>query len=144
MGNQDVTTHKFVAILNKKIEVGKVMNALAHMTVSLVAQVPTEQQEELGLVDYIDKDGNSHKASKNSFVILAADNSNQIRTVRLAAKEKGVLFVDFTNTMQEGTYLEQLEWTSNTPELELEYRGIVLFGKIEDISEITRKFSLWR
>lgn len=143
MSNQDITTHKFVAVLNKKVEVGRVMNVLAHMTVSLMADTKAQELEEMGIVDYKDKDGNSHTASKNSFVILKADNGNQIRTVRNLAKEKNIPFVDFTNTMQEGTYIEQLDRTALTPEQDLEYYGIILFGKIEEVSELTRKFRLW-
>jgi len=145
MSNQDVTSHKFVAILNKKVNVGKVLNVLAHMTVSLVAQASTnEDREAMGIVDYQDRDGSSHKASKNSFVILQADNGNQIRNARNLAKENGLQFVDFTNTMQEGTFLEQLDRTRQTAESELDYYGLVLFGEIEKVNEITRKFSLWR
>ena len=145
MSNQDVTTHKFVAILNKKVEIGKIMNALAHATAGLVATATQEQIAEMGFVDYTDKDGNVHKSlSKNSFVILKADNGNQIRTVRNNAKERGIHFIDFTNTMQTGTYLEQIELTKQTPEAELDYLAIVLFGPIAEISEITKKFSLWQ
>lgn len=145
VSNQSVTTHKFAAVLNKKVEdSGKLMNVLAHLTASLVVNATPEQRDHMGIVDYIDKNGTSHKASKNSFVILKADNGNQIRTARNLAKEKGVLFVDFVQTMQEGTYLEQLEKTSQTPEAELDYYGILLFGEIEQVNEITRKFGLWR
>lgn len=143
MSNQNVTTHKFVAVLNKKVEIGKVLNVLAHLSISIVADATPEQIQEMGIVNYTDKDENVHKASKNSFVILKADNGNQIRTVRNAAKENGVLYVDFTNTMQEGTFLEQLEKTNQTAEAELDYYGIVLFGEIDKVSELTRKFSLW-
>lgn len=143
MGNQDITTHKFVAVLNKKVEVGKVMNVLAHMTASLVARATDEEKNDMKMVDYQDKDGNSHIASTNSFVILKADNGNQIRTVRDGAVQKGLPFADFANTMQEGTYLEQQERTAATAEQELEYYGIVLFGKIDEVSELTRKFRLW-
>lgn len=144
MSNQDITTHKFVAILNKKVDVGKILNVLGHMTTSLVAQTTEEDREHMGIVDYMDKDGNSHNASKNSFVILQADNGNQIRTARNLAKEKGIAYVDFTNTMQEGTFLEQTERTRQTPESELDYYGLLLFGEIEKVNEVTRKFSLWR
>jgi len=144
MSNQDVTTHKFVAILNKKVEVGKVLNVLGHITVSLVCEISNEERKAMGIVDYMDMDGNSHKASKNSFVIVQADNGNQIRTARNLAKDNGIKFVDFTNTMQEGTFLEQIERTSQTHESELDYYGLVLFGEIEKVNEVTRKFSLWR
>jgi len=144
MSNQAVTTHKFVAVLNKKADIGKVMNVLAHLCVSLVVNATDEQIKEMGIVNYDDKDGNSHKASKNSFVILKADNGNQIRNARNSAQEKNLLIVDFTNTMQEGTYLEQVERTKQMSESELEYYGIVIFGEIEKVNEVTRKFQLWK
>ena len=144
MSNQDVTTYKFVAILSKKVDVGKIMNALAHMSLGLVAS-NLDKIKDMGFVDYVDKDNIVHPSlSKNSYVILRADNSNQIRTVRNVAIEKGIPHVDFANTMQEGTYIEQLERTRKISEAELEYYGICLFGKIEEVSELTRKFSLWK
>jgi hypothetical protein len=145
MGNQDITTHKFVAVLNKKAELGKVVNALAHMSLGLGASATPEEKELMGFIDYIDRDGNHHdNLSKNSFVILRADNSNQIRTARNSALEKGIRVVDFTSTMQEGTYLEQIDRTKETPEAELEYYGICMFGPIAEINELTRKFQLWK
>jgi hypothetical protein len=144
MSNSDVTTHKFTAILSKKVEAGKIMNALAHMSIGLVAS-NIDKLKEMNFGDYVDKDGGVHPSlSNNSYVILRADNSNQIRTVRNMAIEKGIPFVDFTNTMQEGTYLEQLARTKETPEADLEYYGICLFDTIEKVSELTKKFSLWR
>ncbi len=122
MGNQDVTTHKFVAVLNRKIEPGKVINALAHVSLGLVAGASPGEIADMGFIDYVDKDGNHHRnLSKNSYVILRADNSNQIRILRERALEKRVAIVDFTNTMQEGTYHEQVERTKMTLEAELLY-----------------------
>ena len=145
MANRDVTTHKFVAVLSKKVDFGKAMNALAHMAVGLGASASPEEKELMGFIDYMDKDGNNHdNLSKNSFVVLRADNSNQIRTARKAAIEKSIRVVDFAHTMQEGTYIEQLEKTKTTPEAELEYYGICMFGPIEEISAITKKFQLWK
>ena len=43
-----------------------------------------------------------------------------------------------------GGYEEQLERSSQTKEEELVYFGIVLFGDWEKVSELTKKFSLWR
>lgn len=144
MSNQDVTTHKFAAVLNKKVDIGKIMNALAHATLGLAATASPEELSEMGFVDYIDKDGNNHRSlSKNSYVILRAENGNQIRTARNLAEERGVHFIDFTHTMQEGTYLEQLEKTKETPEAELDYYALVLFGSIDEVSAITKKFQLW-
>ncbi|PIN79646.1 hypothetical protein COV16_03150 [Candidatus Woesearchaeota archaeon CG10_big_fil_rev_8_21_14_0_10_34_8] len=41
-------------------------------------------------------------------------------------------------------YKDQLERTKNTKEEDLDYDGIVLFGEYETISELTKKFSLWK
>lgn len=136
-------THKFVAVLNKKTPVGNLMNALGHMTAGFAAAYPDHAA--LRFDNYQDADGNDHPhISDNPFIILQADNSNKIRTFRMAVQEAGLPFTDFTSTMTEGTYFEQQERTKRTPEAELEYYGIVTFGEIEKLNGITRKFSLWR
>jgi hypothetical protein len=102
------TTHKFVAVLNKKIPAGQVMNALAHATAGLAGSYPAP--EEMRLDDYTDKDGNVHAhISDNPFIILQADNGNQLRTLRNNAQAQGVYYTDFTSTMTVGTYTEQQE-----------------------------------
>ena len=46
--------------------------------------------------------------------------------------------------MTAGTYQEQLERTKQVKEKDLIYFGIVLFGDWEKVTELTRKFSLWK
>jgi hypothetical protein len=136
-------THKFVAVLNKKVPIGNLMNALGHITAGLAASYPN--QDEMRFDNYQDADGNAHPhISDNPFIVLQADNSNKIRTLRQALSEANVHFVDFTSSMTVGTYAEQQERTSKTPEAELEYWGIVMFGEVEQLSALTKKFSLWR
>jgi len=119
------------------------MNALGHMVAGLAASY--QNKEEMRFDSYFDKDGGNHKSiSDNPFIVLEADNSNKIRTLRIVLIEKNIHFVDFTSTMTVGTYLEQQQRTKETPEAELEYYGICLFGEINQINELTRKFSLWR
>jgi hypothetical protein len=134
---------RFVAVLNKKIETGKLMNALGHMAVGFTALYP--ETEQLDFDDYIDKDSGVHPSiSDNPFIVLAADNANQIRTLRNALKQKNIPFTDFTDTMTVGTAEEQKQRTNETPELELEYFGICFFGDNEELRELTKKFSLWK
>lgn len=136
-------THKFVAVLNKKVPAGSLMNALGHITAGLAASY--SKPEDMRFDNYEDADGNAHdNISDNPFIVLRADNSNKIRTLRQALQEAGIHFVDFTSTMTEGTYSEQQERTKNTPEAELEYWGVVMFGEIEKLEALTKKFSLWR
>lgn len=137
------TTHKFVAVLNKKIPVGNLMNALGHATAGLAASY--ENKEEMRIGNYEDADGNAHSnISDNPFIVLRSDNSNKLRTLRQSLLEAGLPCVDFTSTMTEGTYADQQERTKNTPEIELEYWGLVTFGEIEKLDQLTKKFSLWR
>lgn len=139
----DETTHKFVAVLNKKIPVGNLMNALGHMAAGLAGSAPDVTA--MRFDSYYDKDGGGHKSiSDNPFIILSADNSNQIRTLRNALRDAGIHFTDFTSTMTVGTYKDQQERTKQTPEIELDYWGICFFGPKEVLNGLTKKFSLWR
>lgn len=133
--------NKIVAVLNKSIETGKVMNALAHMSIGFGAALG---EETLELVDYQDADQNTHpNISKMPFIVLKT-NSNKIRRLRLDAIEKNIRFVDFTDPMTVGTWEEQIERSSKTKEEDLTYYGIVLFGDYDVVSEMTRKYSLWQ
>ncbi|HCX3367520.1 DUF2000 domain-containing protein [Legionella pneumophila serogroup 1] len=133
--------NKLVAVLNKRIEPGKVMNALAHMCIGLGAVIG---EEELRLTDYRDADGGSHPYISEIPFIILCENSNKIRTLRQNALAKNVLFNDFTDTMTVGTYQEQIERTAHVKENDLIYYGIVLFGDWDIVTELTRKCSLWR
>lgn len=133
---------KLVAVMNGKIDHGVVMNALAHMCIGFGSAIGTDS---LRLTNYIDGDEGSHPyISEMPFIILKAKNSNKIAALREAAMELGVQCVDFTDTMTIGTYKEQLEKTLKTKASDLAYYGIVLFGDWDKVSELTKKFSLWR
>ncbi len=127
--------------MNEKIESGIIMNALAHMSIGLGASIG---KEALRLMTYVDADQGEHPLiSEMPFMILKA-NSNKIRGLRHEAMAHGIRFNDFTDTMTVGTYLEQIERTKQKKEEELIFYGIVLFGEWNKVSEMTRKFSLWK
>lgn len=134
--------NKVVAVLNRSIEPGKVMNALAHMCIGLGSHIGLEP---LRLTDYRDANGGSHPfISEIPFIILSEKNSNKIRKLRQEAIAHQIVFNDFTDTMTVGTYQEQIERTLQAKEEDLVYYGIVLFGDWNKVSELTRKCSLWR
>lgn len=128
--------------MNKKIEAGKLMNALGHMTAGLAAM--SGLKEEMCFLEYRDADGGIHPhISHFGFIVLKAENSNKIRSVRKEALARGVAFTDFTSSMTVGTSAEQVENTRKTPEEQLEYYGICLFGDTDILRQFTGKFSLF-
>jgi len=133
--------NKLVAVLNKSIEPGKVMNALAHMCIGLGSAIG---QENLRLTDYKDADNGSHPYISEIPFIILSENSNKIRKLRNEAISHHIIFNDFTDTMTVGTYQEQIERTKLVKDENLIYYGIVLFGDWDKVSELTKKCSLWR
>ena len=96
-------------------------------------------------LEYRDNDGGIHPGiSHFPFIILAADNSNKIRTARKEAIARGIPYTDFTGTMTVGTSQKQLDATLAVKEDALEYYGLCVFGKTEILREFTGKFSLFK
>jgi hypothetical protein len=133
--------NKLVAIVNKDIEPGVAMNAIAHMTIGLGAELDKEM---LRLNDYQDKDGNIYpNISQMPFIILRGK-SNEIRKAVQNAKEEKIKCGVFLNSMTGGTYQEQLDNTFATSEEQLVYYGAVLCGPWDRVSQITKRFSLYK
>lgn len=134
--------NKLVAVVNKQIEIGVAMNALAHMSLGFGASMGPS---ELHLMDYETQDGFIYPSiSKMPFIILREKNSNKIANLLMKAKEAGIQFSVFTNTMTEGTWEEQKAKTLKTKQEEIIFYGILLYGPKEIVTELTKKLSLWK
>lgn len=134
--------YKLVAVVNKKIETGVLMNALAHMCLGFGAHTGAT---ELHLMDYKNAEGFIYpNISKMPFIILKEENSNRIGKLLKEAKEAGIQYSVFTNTMTEGTWEDQEARTLATKPEEIVYYGIVLFGPKEIVTNLTKKLSLLR
>jgi hypothetical protein len=139
----DENSKRFIAVLNKKIEIGKLMNALGHMTAGLAGMYPNS--ENMCFLEYRDKSNGVHPyISHFPFIVLAADNSSKIRSLRNELILRNIPYNDFTSTMTIGTSEEQVTNTSNTSESDLEYYGICTFAQTDLLRELTKKFSLFR
>jgi hypothetical protein len=135
--------YKFVAVLNKKIDLSKLLNALGHITAGLVDSA--SDLEEMKFIGYQDADGGIHpRISNYPFIVLVSDNGNQIRNLRKSAIEEKLLYNDFTNTMLGSSSQDQQDKTKSTKEQDLEYFAIVLFGNSEKLNPLTKKFSLFK
>ncbi|TAK14722.1 MAG: DUF2000 domain-containing protein [Anaerolineae bacterium] len=133
---------KFVAVLNKKIELPRLLNALGHMTAGLVSLC--ENTQSMRFLEYRDADGGFHPGiSFYPFIILSAKNGNQIRTLRAAAIGEGILCTDFVDTMLGSSAQDQMDKTRSTKEELLDYYGVCLFGSAAKLNDLTKKFSLF-
>ena len=137
-------THKFVAIVNKNLELGVALNALAHATAGLVSSASEEMRKKMSFINFPDKDGNDHNSISALSLIVLRGTSNEIRKTRNKYTEEGIHFVDFLETMTGDTYKEQLDKTANTPYEELNFYGIIAFGEKSLLDPITKRLSLWR
>ena len=134
--------NKLVAVVNKQIDMGVAMNALAHMCLGFGAHMGAE---ELHLMDYENADGFIYpNISKMPFIILREKNSNKIANLLMKAKEAGIQYSVFTNNMTEGTWEDQKARTLAAKPEEIIFYGIVLYGPKEIVTEMTKKLSLWR
>lgn len=141
-GGIDMFPNKLVAVVNKQIETGVLMNAVAHMCLGFGAHMGAE---DLQLMDYKNAEGFIYpNISKMPFIILREKNSNKIGNLLFKAKEAGVQYSVFTNTMTEGTWADQEIRTLATGQENIIYFGLVLFGPHQVVSELTKKLSLYR
>ena len=134
--------YKFVAVLNRKIPLPILLNALGHMAAGIGA---TEQQRDaMRFLHYEDANGGSHpNISKYPFIILAAKNGNQIRRFRQDVRGLDLPYTDFTNTMLGTSAADQLQQTRDCQEADLDYFGLCTFGAAEQLDSLTKKFSLF-
>lgn len=138
----DEGSMRFVAILNRKIEMGRLLNALGHMTAGLAGGYG--KGEEMCFLPYKDADGGAHPCiSHYPFIVLRADNSSQIAAARAEAIRQNIPYTDFVRTMTVGTSEEQVRSTAATRAADLEYFGICLFGPTDLLKPLTKKFSLF-
>ena len=134
---------KFVAVLNKQVDLGKLYNALSHMSVGISHLLGSDK--DVLFHNYQDKDGGVHPSiSDHPFIVLKATNSSQIRSLREKIMEQHILYTDFVETMSIGTSEEQLMATKSKTEKELTYYGICFFGSEEVLNPLTKKFSLFK
>lgn len=139
----DENSKRFVAVLNGKIETGRLLNALGHMTAGLVAHF--QDISSLCFLEYRDAEGGSHpNISHFPFIALKAENSNQIRKARQEAIARNIPFTDFTQTMTVGTSDAQLTATAEKTEQDLEYFGLCMFAETEALRAFTKRFSLFK
>jgi hypothetical protein len=134
---------KFVAILNPKIDIPKLMNALTHLTAGLVSKSGAWDEMKFLNYEFNSTSIESSSISRYPFIILKAKNNNHLKTLHQTATEIGIIHNVFTDTMLGANAIEQMTNTENTNPEDLVYFGIILFGDREQLADLTHKFSVF-
>lgn len=138
-------THKFVIVLNEKAPIGKVLSATGQLGMSLLKRSTQEQQANMNFTPLLNPTGdNLISVSTCSFVVLKGTNG-QLLTLYTKTRESGILSAVFTSTMSfNGIEEDLIAKTANTPLENVEFYGVGLFGAIEVVAPLTKKFSFFK
>jgi len=133
--------NKIYVIVNKRHEAGITANAACHLTAGLTNM----NVDDLIFHNYQAK-GNLISANICHYpiVVLQSKNSNQLLNTLLQCNKMDIPFNYFTNTMLRSSADEQLRVTNDTELQCMDFIGIAVFGRKEQLTPITKKFSVFK
>lgn len=139
----DENQKRWVIVLNKKVETGRLMNALGHMMAGLMGNYPNA--EEMKFLQYEDKSGRKYpNISHYPVIVLKADNSNQVRTLHDKLMQENLPHTAFVETMTVGSSESQLQATKELSSEDHEYFGTCFWSGTDKAKELTKRFSLFK
>ena len=139
-------THKFVIVLNEKSPIGKLLSAAGQLAMSLYCNATEEQRANASFIPFFSPSGdNLITVSTCSFIVLKGTANQLITLYSQAATKPNLSSAIFTSTMSfNGIEEDLLQKTAITPLDQVEPYGVGVFGPIEELNPLTKKFSIFK
>ena len=143
MSEEHRLAYQLVVILNKQVETGRAINAAAHAVSGFIGTLANPKQ--LDYLEYRDQTGELDAViSHHPTIILEAAGSKELLKAYRKAQELHLQSNAFIETMTVGSSIEELAILKDKPIDELNFWGVILFGKTEDVHQLTKNFQLWK
>ncbi len=134
--------YRLAVILNKNVEDGKLLNAASHAVSGLVGTLTNP--EALHYLEYRDRTGKFDAViSHHPTIVLRASSGTELRKAYDKAQQAHLPANAFIETMTLGPSLEEIAIVKGKTFDELDFWGVVIFGKTEDIQKVTKDFQLF-
>ena len=132
---------KIVLVVDPELPLGLIANTAAYLSFSL-----GQSLENMLAQDAIDSLGRVHMGtSPITMPILKADKELLKSIFEKASQNSDITIMDFTNIAQKHrVYSEYIEEIKDTPIVDLEYLGLVLFGAKKAVNSLTGSLPLLR
>ncbi len=141
----DDLKYRVVIALDKTLEPGRAMNAVAHMSAGLSGLIAEKGEiDQLRFQDYKDQDGKVYPSISDLPMIVMRGKKGHVRRFAEEAKAEGMDTTCFLDTMVEGTYADQHARTNETSSEDINYFGACVFGESDKLRELTKRLSLWQ
>ncbi len=132
-----------IVVMNEgaNLEEWQRLNTVAHLTASFAARVG----KQLFLQDEISTSDNEHiKLNiQHAIMLKAGQSSQELSSLAQKAKEEGLEVAEFTREMIETTNDRKvIEWTKQKNLSDIEYLGVLVFGKKSVVEKLTKDFIL--
>ncbi len=145
-------THKLSIVVAKGIPTGVAMNAIAHLAAGITNMVSkVERLSDFLFLDFPCENGKVIFPSVSSCPFIILESSNRSKMVKAyeeatssESKASGVVANLFSSTMRLGTIAEQVERTANANLDEVEYIAVAIFGPMEPVTKLSKRFRLYQ
>lgn len=143
MSEENRMAYQLAVILNKNVEAGRAINAATHAVSGFIGTLNKPGQ--LNYLEYRDKTGELDVViSHHPTIVLQATDSKELLKAYRKAQTEHLPVNAFIETMTIGSSQEEIALLNTKTIDELEFWGVVVFGKTEEVQKVTKSFQLWK